>query len=292
MCESLPPRPAGRLHAQEASHTLGSGWPKASPPTSPRGGSHRQIRERQRAGARPRHGQVLPEPRSDKIRTGGQMNRNPHQMGASAVRLPRPAALTPLASLASARNCIAGFAQRPAPVARGSPVGSDHRAPRSAPRLGASASPNNRRGARSRTPQICAAAPGHPAGRRWTLRAAAPASGRSGLIHTASPNRAPNRLATLGGDVRRTPADPANDGPGFADVLDRIDRPSGSARASAFRRQAVPQNTAGTGPRHAESRYRHCVSDVPLDCQCPEFPNRFPIQNSERRRKRETPLSC
>ena len=60
-CEGLPPRPAGRLHAQEASHTLGSGWPKASPPTSPRGGSHRQIRERQRAGARPQHGQVLPE---------------------------------------------------------------------------------------------------------------------------------------------------------------------------------------------------------------------------------------
>ena len=36
-CESLPPRPAGRLHDREASHTLGSGWPKASPPTSPRG---------------------------------------------------------------------------------------------------------------------------------------------------------------------------------------------------------------------------------------------------------------
>ena len=41
LCESLPPRPAGRLHAQEASHTLGSGWPKASPPASPRGGSNR-----------------------------------------------------------------------------------------------------------------------------------------------------------------------------------------------------------------------------------------------------------
>ena len=54
VCESLPPRRAGRLHAQEASHTLGSGRPKASPPTSPRGGSHRQIRERRRAGARPR----------------------------------------------------------------------------------------------------------------------------------------------------------------------------------------------------------------------------------------------
>ena len=30
VCESLPPRPTGSLHAQEASHTLGSGWPKAS----------------------------------------------------------------------------------------------------------------------------------------------------------------------------------------------------------------------------------------------------------------------
>ena len=69
LCEGLPPRSAGRLHTQEASHTLGSGWPKASPPTSPTGGSHRQIRERQRAGARPQHGQVLPEPRSNKIRT-------------------------------------------------------------------------------------------------------------------------------------------------------------------------------------------------------------------------------
>ena len=76
VCESLPPRPAGRLHAQEASHTLGSGWPKASlghhqgeGPTAKSG--------RDSAGARPQHGQVLPEPRSDKIRTGVQMNRNP-----------------------------------------------------------------------------------------------------------------------------------------------------------------------------------------------------------------------
>ena len=87
-CEGLPPRPAGRLHAQEASHTLGSGWHRASPPTSPRGGSHRQIGERQRAGARPRHGQVLPEPRSDKIRTGGQINRNPHLCSLTVVARP------------------------------------------------------------------------------------------------------------------------------------------------------------------------------------------------------------
>ena len=59
VCESLPPRPAGRLHAQEASHTLGSGRPKASPLTPLRGGSHRHlIRERKRAGARPHSGQV------------------------------------------------------------------------------------------------------------------------------------------------------------------------------------------------------------------------------------------
>ncbi len=58
LCESLPPRPAGRLHAQEASHTLGSGWPKASPSTTTREGHRHPVRERKRAGARPHSGQV------------------------------------------------------------------------------------------------------------------------------------------------------------------------------------------------------------------------------------------
>ena len=81
--ESLPPRPAGRLHAQQASHTLGSGWRPAprhhqgEGPTAKSGRDSALARARSTVKCCQNPGQIKSESRSG---TGGQVNRNPHSI--------------------------------------------------------------------------------------------------------------------------------------------------------------------------------------------------------------------